>query len=265
MLGQNVESSVVGKRVFVVDDDEFIRESLAQNFASAGFQVDTASDGAGALSQLSDTKDKADVVILDWKMPGLTGIEVLQRAREIGVVTPVIFLTTLTDPIYEETALDIGAVDFVEKSRSFGILLKRVELILSGNRGQPEGRADVDEVLGDSALEMKTKSHRAFWKGQEVPLTLREFEIVKLMVSRAGTDVNFKEIHSLVHGENFAVGYGPDGYRSNVRTFIKRIRRKFRDLDETFEAIVNYPGFGYRWQNAPTEADNQLEPAEAMS
>ena len=135
MAEPNVDVVTTGKRVLVVDDDAFFLESLAQNLADAGFQVETAADGESALSQMSNAANAADLVILDWKMPGLTGIEVLRRVRQGGVETPVIFLTTLTDQIYEESALASGAVDFVEKSRSFVILLKRIDLILCGVRG----------------------------------------------------------------------------------------------------------------------------------
>lgn len=251
MADQSVEVVAVGKRVLVVDDDEFFRESLAQNLADAGFQVNTAADGEGALSQLSGTtEDAADLVILDWKMPGLTGIEVLRRVRQGGVETPVIFLTTLTDQIYEESALASGAVDFVEKSRSFVILLKRIELILCGVRGQSAGSTSTvtDELLMLGPLELNLKSHRALWSNREVPLTLSEFNIVHLMASRAGTDVRYRDIYDLVRGEGFTAGVGPEGYRANVRTFIKRIRQKFREIDDRFDSIENYPGFGYRWR-----------------
>jgi two-component system response regulator ChvI len=119
-----------------------------------------------------------------------------------------------------------------------------VELVLNSvpNTIGKDGR-----VLTSGPLKLDSVSHRAAWDGKEVRLTLTEFEIVKLIVSRAGQDVEFKEIHALIHEEGFAVGYGPEGYRGNVRTFIKRIRQKFCEIDKAFEAFENYPGFGYRW------------------
>lgn len=251
MAEASVEVMAAGKRVLVVDDDEFFRESLAQNLADAGFVVETAANGEEAIEHLAGGNEPpADLVILDWKMPGLTGIEVLRRVRQGGVETPVIFLTTLTDQIYEESALASGAVDFVEKSRSFVILLKRIELILNGVRGQAGATAAnvTDEMVSLGALELNLKSHRALWSGREVPLTLSEFNIVHLMASRAGTDVRYRDIYDLVRGEGFTAGVGPEGYRANVRTFIKRIRQKFREIDERFDSIENYPGFGYRWR-----------------
>ncbi|HLS68350.1 MAG TPA: helix-turn-helix domain-containing protein, partial [Kiloniellales bacterium] len=79
-------------------------------------------------------------------------------------------------------------------------------------------------------------------------LSLTEFKLVQLMAERAGQDVTYRELYDLVHGRGFVAGSGPDGYRANVRTFMKRIRQKFRELDADFDEIENYPGFGYRWR-----------------
>src|SRR3546814_7940754 len=80
-----------------------------------------------------------------------------------------------------------------------------------------------------------------------VDLTLTEFNIVRLLASVHESDVSYRQIYDLVRGKNFVAGYGEDGYRVNVRSFIKRIRQKFREVDDTFACIGNYPGFGYRW------------------
>src|SRR3546814_17436769 len=79
-----------------------------------------------------------------------------------------------------------------------------------------------------------------------VDLTLTEFAIVLFLVSQQGGDVSYRQIYDIVRGKDFVAGYGPDGYRANVRSFIKRIRKKFRDVDDNFDGIENYPVFGYR-------------------
>jgi two-component system response regulator ChvI len=175
----------------------------------------------------------------------------LRRLRETDAETPVIFLTALSDQIYEEAALVGGAVDFVEKTRSFTILLRRIELALGGARAEPvatarQGTHAANQHVG--SLELDPETARAQWKGGRVELTLSEFNIVRYLAERAGQDVRYREIYDLVRGKGFIAGTGLDGYRANVRTFIKRIRQKFREVDPAFDAIENYAGFGYRWR-----------------
>jgi two-component system response regulator ChvI len=232
--------------LLLVDDDDLFRESLGLNLIDEGYDVTSFGNGREALAYL-ETGGGADVMLLDWRMPELTGIEVLRRMRRTGVSLPVIFLTALSDDIYEEAALEGGAVDFIDKSRRLPILLKRLELIAEGVRPAPESDAPDPTALQIGQLELRCDTNRALWAGQAVDLSLTEFKIVKLLAERAGHDVGYREIYDLVHGKNFIAGHGPEGYRANVRTFIKRIRKKFRDGDPGFDHIENYAGFGYRW------------------
>jgi len=165
------------------------------------------------------------------------------------VHTPVIFLTVLSDEIYEEAALRWGAVDFIEKSRSLSIILQRLRLITDGPKrpSGPDAGGDPGAAYIRGKLELRNDINRAFYDGKRVDLTLTEFQIVRLLASAAETDVSYRQIYDLVRGKDFIAGYGEEGYRVNVRSFIKRIRQKFRDVDDSFACIENYPGFGYRW------------------
>ena len=126
--------------------------------------------------------------------------------------------------------------------------MKRLNLICEGMRAAPEPerqhrRGDARSARSSCASTSTARS----WRGRELDLTLTEFKIVALLALRAGEDVGYREIYDLVHGKDFVAGYGAEGYRANVRTFIKRIRKKFRDVDGEFDHIHNYAGFGYRW------------------
>lgn len=231
----------------IVDDDPLFTESVSRNLMDAGFAVESHADGETALEVLRDGS-RPDLLLLDWKMPGISGIEVLNRLRDLDIDIPVIFFTVLSDQVYEEAALGGGAVDFVEKSRSFAILLNRINLILSGAKGRTGlGEQEDADTLQVGNAELDLASSRAYWNGERVDLTLTEFEIVRHLISRAGQDVRYRELYDLVHGEDFAAGQGPEGYRANIRAIIKRIRQKFREVDDGFAQIENYPGFGYRW------------------
>lgn len=235
--------------ILVVDDDELFRESVSTNLVDAGFSTDAFADGTTAIGHLT-TGTSADIMLLDWKMPGMTGIEVLQRLRSEKIDIPVIFLTVLSDQIYEEAGLLGGAVDFIEKSRSFSILLKRIELILTAHKVRIARPAPNNQsVIQTNALTLRYDSRRAAWKQANVELTLTEFNIVAYLTENADRDVSYREIYDIVHGEGFMAGEGEIGYRTNVRAFIKRIRQKFRDVDQQFSHIKNYPGFGYRWRD----------------
>ncbi len=249
MMQHNALAETVGAypKVVIVDDDDGFRDILGINLGEEGFDVLAFANGEDALSYF-ENNGHADIILLDWKMPGLTGLEVLRRIRGRGIEIPVVFLTVMSEEIYEEAALAGGAVDFVDKGRSLSIILKRMRLILDGSKGDASGGEDnAETVLRIGDLEPRNDISRASWKGQRVGLTVSEYNIVALLATKRGEDVSYRQIYDLVRGQDFAAGYGPEGFRTNVRSFIKRIRGKFREIDENFEQIENYPGFGYRW------------------
>ena len=233
----------------IVDDDDLFRESLGLNLAEEGYEVVDFDSGEGALDYLLNG-EAAHAVLLDWRMPGLDGLGVLRFLRQSHIATPVIFLTVLSDEIYEEAALQWGAVDFIDKSRRLSIILQRLKLITEGAKAITSAGDGEQEspTLRKGPLELRLDIKRAFWRDLQVDLTVTEFAIVSLMINQKNADVSYRQIYDLVRGKDFVAGYGPEGYRANVRSFIKRIRKKFRDLDESFDQIENYPGFGYRWR-----------------
>lgn len=241
--------------IAVVDDDDLFRESLGLNLSEEGYEVIEFPDGESALAYFLDGKT-VDAVLLDWRMPGLDGLGLLRRLREARIEVPIIFLTMLSDEIYEEEALRWGAVDFIDKSRRLPIILGRLKLITDGAKlpgnGAGEGAGDeAAALLRRGPLELRLAIHRAFWRDKQVDLTLSEFAIVRFMVAERGRDVTYRQIYDIVRGKDFVAGFGTEGYRANVRSFIKRIRKKFREVDDTFDRIENYPGFGYRWRDEP--------------
>lgn len=254
--------SVDQVRVALVDDDDLFRESLSLNLADEGFQVLEFDRAQPALDFFAGG-GQADVVLLDWRMPPMDGIELLRRLRARGIDVPVIFLTVLSDQVYEEAALAGGAVDFVEKSRSLSILLKRMRIIVDGRKGGDAPAAEPQSTtVRVGELELRLDVARAFWRGVRVELTLTEFNIVKEMALKPEEDVSYRDLYDLVHGKGFVAGYGASGYRANVRAFIKRIRQKFRAIDGGFDRIENYAGFGYRWGDG-TAGAAALDDAQA--
>src|SRR6185312_8382383 len=208
--------------VMVVDDDALFLESVSTNLSDAGYRTNAFPGGAEAISHLCG-RPQADLLLLDWRMPGISGIEVMQRLRAEKIDIPIIFLTVLSEQIYEEAGLLGGAVDFVEKSRSFAILLRRIELILGGEKKRWQAQAPAEGQGGHADLMLRYDSRRALWRDRNVDLTLTEFNIVAYMTENATRDVSYREIYDIVHGEGFMAGDGEIGFRANVRAFIKRI------------------------------------------
>jgi two-component system response regulator ChvI len=238
------ESTAKG-RLLLVDDDALFRESLGQNLVDEGYEVENVDGGQAALDYLE--KDSTiDTVLLDWRMPGLDGLAVLRLMRERSHTMPVLFLTALTDNIYEEAALALGAVDFISKSRSLSVILQRLSLIMDGRkRPVPVG----SEIMQRGKLELRPAIGRAFWDGHRIELTLTEFTILQTLAETPKRDFSYRDIYDIVRGRGFVAGWGEEGYRVNVRSFIKRIRQKFRALDDSFDCIKNYSGYGYYWDH----------------
>ena len=232
--------------VLFVDDDAMFREVMATNLADEGVNVRVFETGQALLDFVGRHGTAGyDALLLDLKMPGIDGIGVLRRLRAAGVRLPAVFLTLYNEEAHEQAALDGGAVDFVDKTRNVNILATRLRIIALGAKTQL-GPEPAPVVIGD--LTLHPSSARALWKDRPVVLTVTQFRIIQLLASRADQDISYREIYDTVHGAGFAAGDGELGYRVNVRSLIKRIRRSFEAVDSEFDAIANYPAFGYRWR-----------------
>ena len=117
-------------RVVLVDDDRLFREAIAAGLRREAFEVASFDGGASAIAALTgpEPSQTCDVIVLDWRMPEMEGPQVLERLRALGLTTPVVMLTSLSNQVYEEAALGFGAVDFVDKERSVTILAHRLRV-----------------------------------------------------------------------------------------------------------------------------------------
>jgi len=253
---------VDGRRIkaVLVDDDDDYREAATTELDFLGFDVIACPSGEAMLSCLEQHHIDADVIVLDWRLQTGLGIDLLPLLHERGINLPVVFLTALPTAACEYAALDRGAVDFVDKARGIPILAKRLRLIVQLSRGQ--AAAESHESLTSGKLILRADVSRAYWDGHDVDLTVTEFRIVYMLVWRCNEYVTYRSIYDRVHHAGFVAGSGEDGYRTNVRSSIRRIRNKFRAFDDRFEEIENYPGFGYRWRGPHSGAAEANPPAQ---
>ncbi len=241
--------------LILVDDDEDYREIAAAELTDQGFDVMTFDDGPPLVRHFAGGSS-ADVLLLDWNLPSVKGIDLLPRLRGQGINIPILMLTGMSEAAHEIEALERGATEFVDKSRGVLVLAKRVHLLTASAKGAE--RPHVATVVEDSAesgpLVLRPDQCRAYWRGRDVNLTVTEFDIVRKLVDGAGEWVSYRSIYDCVHTSGFIAGNGEHGYRTNVRASIKRIRCKFRKVDPEFTHIENFVSFGYCWNAASSRA-----------
>jgi two-component system response regulator ChvI len=225
-------------RLVLVDDDAQFRDLMAGNLEDEGFNV-YALDGPNSALAFLAKGSSADAWLLDWDMPGMDGLQLLRALREKGVDQPILFLTGRATPLFEEHGLKEGAVDFVDKAKSFAILLQRVRIALAGVKSRADNAGQSDLAF---------EGLRVAWRDQPIDLTATEARVVRLLHERLGQDVSYRAIYDTARGEGFQAGVGADGYKTNVRAMMKRIRQKFRGIDPEFDQIEAFPGVGYRWR-----------------
>ncbi len=226
------------RSIALVDDDRNIRTSVAMALEAEGFDVRTYVDGEQAWRALSARP--VDLAVLDIKMPRLNGIELLEKLRGVSTL-PVIFLTTKNEDADEELGLSLGADDYIRKPFSQRLLVARIRALLR-RKEMESGEVASKEALQRGDLIVDPARHRCSWKGRPVPLTVTELLIVKSLAQRPG----------LVKSRNRLMddAYGDDVYVDDrtIDSHIKRMRRKFRNVDADFSAIETLYGLGYRYR-----------------
>ena len=262
---QGVVGQAESRRIVIVDSDKYYREILTEELLVQGFAVHPFRDGAALLGSLGIVVE-ADLAVLDWDLPGTSGIQLMARLRQHGVDVPVAFLSgkviagndhdqCILEPedirgTHERLAFDYGAIAFIAKSRNKHNLVRQLRNMVDVTRPKTKMGLTVDERLVGTRLLLKPESRRAYWDQVDVGLTLGEYNVVHLLASKAGTFVTYREVYDRLRHEGFLAGDGPDGFRANVRSAIKRIRTRFRACDPEFDEIENYTGFGYCWRKS---------------
>jgi two-component system response regulator ChvI len=231
-------------KVLHVEDDPNCREAIADQLSDHGFVVRSFADAFSLADGLA-LSIEADIILLDWNLPSISGIELLVELRQCGVNLPVVFLTGYGFTAQENLAFETGAVDFIDKARGVEILATRLRRLVRAPKSVAAPPPASLEICGKLVLNPNVS--RAYWNDFDVGLTLSEYNIVHLLASKAGRWVTYRAIYDRLHYEGFIGGSGEAGYKTNVRGIIRRIRKKFLQCDERFAEIENFVGLGYRW------------------
>src|SRR5579884_2878975 len=230
--------------IALVDDDKNILESVSMLLEQEGYHVRSFSDPAAALTALTTTPP--DLAILDIKMPRMDGLELLRRLRQSGDL-PVIFLTSKDEEIDELAGLNAGADDYIRKPFSHRLLLERVKAVL--RRKEPRNptmdQADARrEVMTRGGLVLDPQRHECTWNGRPVRLTVTEFLILQSLAQRPGFVKSRDNLMDAAYDDQVYVD------DRTIDSHIKRLRKKFKAVDESSDAIETLYGVGYRYRES---------------
>ena len=227
--------------IVLVDDDRNILTSVQMTLEAEGFIVQTYTDGESALHGLLSRP--ADLAVLDIKMPRMDGMELLQRLRTRSQL-PVIFLSSKDEEVDQLMGLRLGADDYITKPFSQRLLLERIRALLRRNEVSRSEAAGVSPTgtMVRGGLSLDETRHQCLWHGRDIQLTVTEFLLVKALAARPGLVKSRDQLIDAAYGENIYVD------DRTIDSHIKRVRKKFRQVDEEFNQIETLYGIGYRYK-----------------
>jgi two-component system response regulator ChvI len=226
--------------IALIDDDRNILTSISIALEKEGFNVQTYLDGESALIGL--TRQPPDLAVIDIKMPKMDGEELLKKLRK-KTSLPVIFLTSKDEEIDELLGLKLGADDFVKKSGGFSIkvLIERIRVQL--RKKSPNNIEESKNIISHGKLKLDPSQLECEWDGKQLPdkLTTTEFLIVQELAKRPGIIKERSQLMDIAYRED------TDIEDRTIDSHVKRIRKKFKKVDQNFSAIETRYGSGYRW------------------
>ena len=225
--------------IALVDDDRNILTSISMALENEGFKVQTYIDGESALVGIS--RSPPDLAVIDIKMPRMDGEELLKRLRKKTAI-PILFLTSKDEEVDELLGLKLGADDFIKKSGGFSIkvLIERIRVQL---RKKTTSTEDSKNIIKHGKLKLDPDQLECEWGGKALPekLTTTEFLIVRELAKRPGVIKERSQLMDIAYKENAEIE------DRTIDSHVKRIRKKFKKVDESFSAIETRYGSGYRW------------------
>lgn len=218
--------------ILITDDEPPIRRFLRTSLAAQGYTILEAANGGGALGLLA--RKSVDLIVLDLGLPDIDGIEVLRKVRASGSSVPIIVLSSRTDETGKVKALDLGADDYVTKPFGIDELLARIRAALR-HRLQEQGEKPLYRS-GDLSVDVVRRIVTV--RGEEVNLTPREYDLLRLLVAHAGKVLTHKFILGTLWGAEGDVQY--------LRIYIRSLRQKIEAAPERPQHILTEQGVGYR-------------------
>ena len=235
-------------KIALVDDEQSILTSVSLSLQSEGFKVDTFLNGVEALKAIES--QSYDLGLFDIKMPKMDGNELLSKVRSSKIENlkdlPIIFLTSKDHEQDEIIGLKMGASDYIKKPFSQKLLNERIRTVLRihNNRNEEQKDNNIKKqnfIKGDLILD--EDKQLCFWKGIEIELTVAEFNLIKSLAQYPGVVKDRNQLMDAMYGDSIYVD------DRTIDSHIKRLRKKFRSYDKSFDQIRTRYGSGYSWRD----------------
>lgn len=225
-------------KILIVEDEEALSDPLAFLLGREGFQTVVVDNGLDALPTFE--REGADLVLLDVMLPGMPGTEVCRKLREVSSV-PIIMLTAKDSELDKVFGLELGADDYVTKPYSARELIARIRAVLRRRSAEPD--MPVDAVLTGGPVRMDIDRHVVTVNGEEVPMPLKEFELLEILLRNVGRVMTRGQLIERVWGADYV------GDTKTLDVHIKRLRSKIEPDSSAPRYVVTVRGLGYKFEN----------------
>lgn len=227
------------KRVLIVEDEADILDLVTLHLCRAGYETESTTDGEKAIEALK--LSGFDILILDWMLPGMSGLEIALRVRsgqgglKIAKDTPILMLTAKAESDDIVAGLEAGADDYLTKPFETGVMIARVKALL--RRAERKGQLQIQAEVRVGSVTLKPELHEAYCSGEKLALTLSEYKLLKALVDQEGRVLTRQQLVSFVQGEGITVT------PRTVDTHVFGLRKKLGECSSIIETIR---GVGYR-------------------
>ncbi|MBD9232503.1 MAG: DNA-binding response regulator [Rothia mucilaginosa] len=225
-------------KILIVEDEEALSDPLAFLLGREGFQTVVVDNGLDALPTFE--REGADLVLLDVMLPGMPGTEVCRKLREVSSV-PIIMLTAKDSELDKVLGLELGADDYVTKPYSARELIARIRAVLRRRSAEPD--TPTDAVLTGGPVRMDIDRHVVTVNGEEVPMPLKEFELLEILLRNVGRVMTRGQLIERVWGADYV------GDTKTLDVHIKRLRSKIEPDSSAPRYVVTVRGLGYKFEN----------------
>ncbi len=228
-------------KILIVDDEIHILELLRYNLESNGFEVAEAETGEEALEKVM--KDDFDAIILDLMLPGIDGIEVLRQVRQSADkgLMPIVMLTAKNEEIDAVIGLEMGADDYIGKPFRTRELISRMKAVIRRSEARKVVKTE-ESTISQEGLTVNTETHQIFNDGEEIFLTLKEFELLEKLLKSPGRVFTRDELLESIWGYDYI------GETRTVDVHIRQLRKKIEKDDKNPELILTVRGIGYKFK-----------------